>query len=230
MDVAGHPNDEEGLVRVLTSIRYIREVSHEKRVLLMTKAQKRVGRKKAIYVISGSLALLSGGTASALVAPAADFIGVKIMAAALAFVSGVISLVTTAFFDEKETAKMNEGGGRYGELRDRADVILNSRVRKVTELDASYGRLSEQQSKLQQEFDQWIDIATIQAKSKEILDKLNADAAAQLRRIAPPDDSPDAGPPLSPGPRGGSGGGGDGHASIGNIMQGPVFSTRSTLP
>jgi hypothetical protein len=214
-------DDAEGLIRVLTNIRNIREVSHEKRVLLMSRAQKRTGRKKVIYVVSGSLALLSGGTASALVAPAADVIGVKIMAAALAFVSGVISLVTTAFFDEKETAKMNEGAGRYGELRDRADVILGSRVRQVKELDAIFNRLTEQQSKLQQEFDQWIDVTTIQARSAAIQAKLNAEATAQLRALAP-----EGGQRSERSEARGRSDDGGGAASIMNIVTGPVFSKR----
>jgi hypothetical protein len=89
---------------------------------------------------------IAGGAASALVAPAADIIGVKVFAAALAFVSGIISLVTSAFLDEKETAKINEGAARYGELRDRADIFLNSRNRELEEVDATYQRLTEQQT------------------------------------------------------------------------------------
>lgn len=220
-DTAAERDDAEGLLRVLSSIRYMREVSHEKRVLLLSRAQKRVGRKKIIYVVSGSLALLSGGTASALVAPAADVIGVKIMAAGLAFVSGVISLVTTAFFDEKETAKMNEGAGRYGELRDRADVVLNSRTRQVKELDAIFSRLTDQQSKLQQEFDQWIDVDTIQARSTQILAKVNAEAAAELR--AKTGDAATGGRTGSSGQAPGGGGIG---SSIADIVKGPVFSKR----
>jgi uncharacterized coiled-coil DUF342 family protein len=64
--------------------------------------------------------------------------------------------VTTAFFDEKETAKINEGAGRYRELRDRADVVLNSRDRNLEQVDHVHKRLTETQTALQKKFDIYI--------------------------------------------------------------------------
>jgi hypothetical protein len=222
-------DDEVGLIRVLTSIEYIRSVAHEKRLLLLKQAQSRVNTKKYIYVLSGSLALISGGAASALVAPAADVIGVKLVAAGLAFISGVIALVTSAFFDEKETAKINEGAGRYGELRDRSDVVLNSRVRKVAELDAIFDRLTAQQSKLQQDFDQWIDVETIQKKSEAILLELNKQAAEKVAELKGKTGANRT--DVQTNQSGGSGGqpfssGGGRSDSFSKIVAGPVFNVR----
>ncbi len=224
---ASAEDDEIGLLRVLSSMEYIRAIAQEKREMLLQSGQRRVNIKKYIYVISGSLALISGGAASSLVAPAADFLGVKIVAAALAFVSGAISLVTTAFFDEKETAKINEGAGRYGELRDRADIVLNSRDRNLAQIDTAFRRLTESQTTLQQAFDLYINVDIIRAKSSEIQTRLNtklqeAQKAIEARSVRLESGRATAG--------GGAAGGGGGFTigrpiDSGMFQLGPSFNT-----
>ena len=56
----------------------------EKRQILWLGADARAQRRKMISFASGVLALISGGSAAALLAPTANFLEVKVLSAALA--------------------------------------------------------------------------------------------------------------------------------------------------
>jgi len=48
---------------------------------------------------------------------------VKVLSACLGFLSGMISLVMTSFFDEKETNRLFEGATRFLSLRDQVELV-----------------------------------------------------------------------------------------------------------
>jgi hypothetical protein len=103
-------------------------------------------------------------------APVADLIGLKLLTAGLALVSGTISLVTNTFFDDKETARTYEGAGAYGELRDRVGVLLNKPGLTVAEAYTAYERFTDQSSKLAKDYDQLLDAGAME----EIATKVQA--------------------------------------------------------
>lgn len=152
----------------------IREIANQKRLSLWKKAQFRSGRRKSINVASGCLALISGGSAAALLIPVANLISLKLMTAGLAFISGTISLITNTFFDDRETSQIYEGAGAYGELRDRVGVILNKPGLTAAEAHTAYERFTDQSSKLAKDYDQLLDAGA--------MDEITTQAQSELEK------------------------------------------------
>jgi hypothetical protein len=90
--------------------------------LLGRSAYRRILWAKALHVIAGVLALISGVSVTSLIAAVSDELGVKIFAAAIAFVSGLTTLVISSYFDQKETLNILEGASHFLALRDEANV------------------------------------------------------------------------------------------------------------
>ena len=168
----------------LTSIRHISRLSREKRKLLIGEFRKRGRRKKKMQVATGVLSLISGGAASALFLPAMDLVGVKAFAAVVAFASGLISIISHTYFDDKETAKISEAAGAFGELRNRADIFLNSSKRDFDEIDSIFRKLLEHQTTLQEKFDGLIEFEIVEKISAEILTDLKEEAKREIARIS----------------------------------------------
>ena len=70
------------------------------------------------------LALISGASVTSLIAAVSEEIGVKIFAAAIAFASGLTTLVISSYFDQKETLNILEGASHFLALRDEANVTI----------------------------------------------------------------------------------------------------------
>jgi membrane protein implicated in regulation of membrane protease activity len=68
---------------------------------LIAAANRRVRWQKILHMASGVLALISGASITAIIVELTSSMSVKVFSAALAFLSGVISLVVTSYFDEK---------------------------------------------------------------------------------------------------------------------------------
>lgn len=212
---ADTPEQKAQLPGVLRNIENLREVANEKREMLLATSQGRSRKRRGIYVASGVLALLSGGSCAALIAPVTDLIGVKILSALFALTSGVISLVTTAYYDDKETGQINEGAGRYGDLRDQADVARSNPSLRLAEAHAAFAELTKQQSKLNSTYDQWIDAQEIGRRAREIADRINARAKRE-------DDERQAKAQAGGGGGGGGGSGGGGGGGASPSWQPPI--------
>jgi hypothetical protein len=91
------------------------------------------------------------------------------MTAALAFISGAISLITNTFFDDKDTAKMYEGAGAYG---DRVGVLLNKPGLTGAEAHAAYGAFTEQSGKLAKDCDHLLDAGAPDQIANNVLEAL----------------------------------------------------------
>ena len=77
-----------------------------------------------LHVLAGVLALISGASVISLIAAVSDELGVKIFAAAIAFASGLTTLVISSYFDQKETVNILEGASHFLALRDEANVTI----------------------------------------------------------------------------------------------------------
>jgi hypothetical protein len=92
--------------------------------LLGRSAYRRIFWAKVLHVLAGVLALISGASVISLIAAVSDELGVKIFAAAIAFASGLTTLVISSYFDQKETVNILEGASHFLALRDEANVTI----------------------------------------------------------------------------------------------------------
>jgi hypothetical protein len=176
--------EEEQLASMQLQIESIRDLANEKRLILCAEANARRQRHKRISFASGVLALISGGSAAALLAPMGNFLELKVLSAALALSSGAISLLNTTFYDDKETARMYAGSSSYGDLRARIDVILSRPALTVAEAYRAYERFVDQSSKLNKEHDQLINPAAMREISARV--EGNLQTRAQDLKLSKP--------------------------------------------
>ena len=127
----GSPNPEPGPESVREFITELRDSCWQKRMMLLNGAGRRQKWQRALHLLSGIITLVSGGSVAALLATMSGAGGLKLIGAIVAFLSGVLSLVVTTYFDVKETQKMFEGAGAYGALRDRL-VTLDDGLPSLT--------------------------------------------------------------------------------------------------
>jgi hypothetical protein len=70
-------------------------------------------------VVAGILALTSAASITAVIAEFTNGLFMKIFSGAVAFLSGIITLVVTGYLDEREILRINNGANNFLELRDR---------------------------------------------------------------------------------------------------------------
>jgi hypothetical protein len=110
------------LAIILIRLKKLAYVCNKKRLVLIEQANKRNRRRKLVNIAAGVLALLSGSSVSVALANVLNQTSFSILGAVLAFVSGVLSLITSTYYDDKETRQNSEGAAAYGALRDRAEI------------------------------------------------------------------------------------------------------------
>jgi hypothetical protein len=130
-------------------------VSDKKRSALAEAGMRHAKAKRWLQLLAGTLALLSGTTTSAVITKFVSPTHFSAIGAALAFGSGLISIITSNFFGEKDTARISEATAKYGELRELASLesirpnvtdkqkyeTLTKLYRTYSELDARFDHL-----------------------------------------------------------------------------------------
>jgi hypothetical protein len=132
----------------------LRDVWQIKRQKLWKGGDSRTKWEKGLHIASGIIALFSGSAITSVVTALTSSLSVKILAAALAFLSGIISLFTTILFTEKETQQMFDGAAQYAAFRDRAQSLYDRRHEmSVHQLGQAIDRLRTDSNKLTTDFD-----------------------------------------------------------------------------
>jgi hypothetical protein len=131
-------------------------LASKKRDQLMVGAQRKRTWRRALIFGSGVLALISGGSITAVISNWTDSSTVKILSAGLAFLSGFTSLLLGAFFDDKEIQKMYDGAGKFLALRNRVKSAGSKPQMTEKAAHESLTKLQEEYAKLSQEYDQFI--------------------------------------------------------------------------
>jgi hypothetical protein len=130
-------------------------ICNKKRSALADVGIKHSRTGKILHVVAGVLALLSGTSVSAAITKFVQPTSFSVIGAALAFGAGLISLITSSFFDEKEMQRIAEGLAGFATLRESADLesirpnlnekqayeALKSLFARYNELCARYDRL-----------------------------------------------------------------------------------------
>ena len=109
----------ESLVGRIKKVEY---VCNKKRAVLLEVGIKRARAANYYHVAAGVLAIVSGGVVSAAIAKYVSPTLFSIIGAVLAFGSGLVSIITSHFFDEKVTQRIFEGAASYAGLRANAEL------------------------------------------------------------------------------------------------------------
>jgi hypothetical protein len=152
----GSPNPEGELNSVRASVTELRESCWRKRMMLWNGAARRQRWQRALHLVSGIVTLVSGGSVAALLATISGAEGLKLIGAIIAFLSGVLSLIVTTYFDVKETQKMFEGASAYGVLRDRlinlndglSSLAIKTAVERLAKIREDAGKSAHQYDQL----------------------------------------------------------------------------------
>src|SRR5262245_64452448 len=97
-----------------------------RRTALMESAEKRrIGRRNYTF-LCGVIALLSGTGMTAVLSPTLDSKYIKIGSAVLALISGILNLLLTSMFDDKETKRMIDGAGQLLATKQQIEHFLLS--------------------------------------------------------------------------------------------------------
>lgn len=96
----------------------------KKRIMLLQVAVARSKMKKKLTIASGVLALFSAGTITTVIIKLFGNEVLPILAAVSAAISGIISLILSAYYTDDETSKIYEGSSKYLLLRDKAYRLL----------------------------------------------------------------------------------------------------------
>jgi hypothetical protein len=112
------------MTNLVPAIKDVADRANQKRIALWYIADSRLKWERFFRVLSGVMALISGASVTTLFGNASDSTTTKIFAASVAFVSGVVSLVSSIYFDSKETAKICEVTGKFLALRERSRCLI----------------------------------------------------------------------------------------------------------
>jgi len=125
---------EQGGVDAKIQLGTLAAAAHNKRERLLQVGTARRHRRQHLHVLAGLMALLSASITAVLTKISPSPAVVQIIPAVIALLSGTLTLITSTYFDEKETADVFEGCGRFLSLRSEADLIRHKRG--VTEAQA----------------------------------------------------------------------------------------------
>lgn len=144
------------LSSVFDALQGVAQGCSAKRTALAKAGMRRSAWRKGLHLTSGILALLSGAGISAIIAKLTTSMAVQVFSAVIAFASGLITIVMAGYFDEKETAKIYDGAGKFLALRDQAMLVLSRP--DVTEKQAysALEKIRADYAKHSQEFDRFI--------------------------------------------------------------------------
>ena len=146
--------DISELEELARSLLRFRDTFYQKRMMLWSRAAGRTKWQKGLYIVAGLIALFSGGAITSVVTTLTSSTAMKVIAATLAFVSGIVSLVTTNLFDPKETEKMFDGAAQYAAARDRAQSIHDRRRSlSLGQIGDALTRLRTDSNKLSRDYD-----------------------------------------------------------------------------
>lgn len=205
------PNSVEIISRLeaLRDINYNSELCQRHREALLELSGIKRKSRRGLIVASGFIALLSGGSTAALIAPATDYLGVKLVAAALAFTAGIFNLISVNYFDEKEIETIYQGAQEYGKLRDRATIFLIRRAQSHKAIVDFLEDFRKGMSEVDNKYLKYFNVGQLRSDSEKIRDRIGAAWDQEIDAARPR-------------PAGGGGGGGWDGFGIGT--HGPHFA------
>jgi hypothetical protein len=146
-------DSQNGLKRAREQLRELAEDSQRKRKRLLSKATDRTRLRRILHVTAGVLALLSAASITSIIAELTNSMAVKIFSAALAFISGVITLLISTYMEERETLRMFEGAAGFMSIRDKATISADEAGVTESKAYTELRKLREEYGKCSKEFD-----------------------------------------------------------------------------
>jgi hypothetical protein len=121
--------------------------AHKNSVALVSRARRIVTTRRSLHVISGILALLSGSAITAIATKALSATTWQAVSAAVAFLSGIITLVASTFLADREVQQMFELAGRFLGIREDGSSALQQPNATDTAMYEAYLSLNERYKK-----------------------------------------------------------------------------------
>jgi hypothetical protein len=142
------------LAELVDSVAVLRNTCRNKQTMLWQSARRRTKTQKGLHVAAGVIALFSGGAITSVLTAVTSSLIMKIIAAGFAFLSGMISLLTTTLFDTRETERMFDGATQYAILGNRAQSLLDrNRTLSFNQVQNETARLTENHGSLIKQYD-----------------------------------------------------------------------------
>jgi hypothetical protein len=124
MDVTQEHNANERPIKI--EIEKFRERCSRKRSALWRSAARKQKWQHGLHFGSGLVTLLSGGAVTSLLATVSGAQTLKIVGAIITLLSGILSLIASAYFDTREMQKMFKVAAQFGALREKFDILLDT--------------------------------------------------------------------------------------------------------
>jgi hypothetical protein len=150
----------------------MREYADGRRKALLVLGSPRGRYRKNLTMAGGVIALLSGGSSAALLAPINDATGYKIAGAVLGFLAGAVTLVSNIYYDDKDTTRMFQGAAAFAQLRDEIDEVMLQPNVTEARLYEAYKREYPRNNKLCGEYDPLMGHHTVAQISDAVSKKL----------------------------------------------------------
>lgn len=109
---------------LIDDIKRVAENAALRRQDLLDSGLNKSYKKKLLGILAGMLSLLSAGAITVVLADLFGDKGIQMIAAIVAGISGVLSLVVAAYFSDDEIFNMLEGSARYLALRESANRLM----------------------------------------------------------------------------------------------------------
>ena len=134
--------------QIQDELQRLRNIAARKRDMLLVAAHQHTHRRKRFAMAAGILALLSAATVTSVLADFTPAPIMKVIAALLSTIAGLISLFSNIGFKDSEILELYTGASRYLNLRERAqrislnpDIDVHQKFKALEELQDLYAEL-----------------------------------------------------------------------------------------
>lgn len=98
--------------------------AHDNSVALVDRARRAAALSRTLHIVSGILALISGSTITAIATKVLSADSWQAVSAGIAFLSGISTLLTTTFFQDREIRQIYELAGKFLAIREEGSAAL----------------------------------------------------------------------------------------------------------
>ena len=121
--------------------------AHDNSVALVDRARRTVTLSRTLHIVSGILALVSGSAITAIATKVLSADSWQAVSAGVAFLSGIVTLLTTTFFQDREIRQMYELAGKFLAIREEGSAALQRPGSTNDDIYKAFVSLSERYSK-----------------------------------------------------------------------------------
>ena len=126
---------------IIEGVREIADFSDRKRPALMDRATARQSTSRHLHFLAAGIALLSSAGMTVVLTSGSSSLTLKVVTPLIAFAAGIINLVSTIYYDARETTRMFKGAASFLALKSKAELLLLSPPATLKGLFDAYKKL-----------------------------------------------------------------------------------------